>query len=118
MALDKSKRVVTHGPRSVSVSTSAFSPVPIKIAVCAALSLLAIMSLFPYLQTGFTTTDDTEFALWGGRPELWIQTASKFAANQGRFYQLFTVLGNCLVHYPTNRVYHYSLTLGSILLNV
>jgi hypothetical protein len=119
MAKNKAVRETTVAGTSVdSWSRTASGAVPARIVVGAAFVLLALTSLFPHLQTGFTTKDDTELALQAGNPERWIEAASSIAASQGRFYQLFTLIGNYLVHYSTSPVCYYSLYLGSILLNI
>ncbi len=118
MALDKAQGTITQGALVDSSSKSDFITVHVRIALITALVVLAIIALFPHLQTGFTTKDDTELALLAGNPGRWIDTASSMAARQGRFYQLFTLIGNYLVHYPTSPVCYYSVYLGSILLNV
>jgi len=92
--------------------------IQLRIAVIGALSILALLTLFPLLQTGFTTKDDSEIALQATQHGESLRYAMNFAALQGRFYQAFSILAALLPHYYSNPVWHYSLYLGSILLNV
>ncbi len=90
----------------------------LKIAVVTALSLLALIALFPYLQIGFTTKDDTEIALMAGQRGGLLHQALNFAAAQGRFYSVLTMMGLFLPHYFRHPAWYYTFQLGSILLNV
>lgn len=102
-------------PRRRRVSREWF----IRLTILSGLSLLALLVLFPHLQTGFTTRDDAEIGLLPAQYGGWQGAAWAIALGSGRFSHLLTMpavfaLFRCYLVSPPC---FYFLYLGSILLN-
>ncbi len=112
--------LVTIGDRSTPAAKFWDAAYP-KSAAFAVLSLLAIFSLFPHLQTKFTTQDDTEVALESAtRPGDWVeqkdyqsylnahfpghllQLTRNLAVLDGRFQEIFSYLA---AHVQNSRLF-------------
>lgn len=113
VAVSTQSRAASRSPRKSDVPA-----LQLKIAAVTAISLLALLALFPYLQIGFTTKDDTEIALMAGQRGELLHQALNFATLQGRFYSIFSMLGLFLPYYFQSPAWYYGFYLGSILLNV
>ena len=82
-----------------------------------ALIVLTIISLYPRLKTGFTTNDDTEFALAVLQGQT-LQLATDVAVRQGRFCEFFLMLELAVPYIVHNSLYYYSIATAAILSNI
>ena len=83
-----------------------------------ALAILLIFALYPRLGTGFATNDDSVIALVtksSGHP---IRYAWDFAVEQGRFSQMFLILGLTVPYLVDSAAYYYFICVGAIITNI
>lgn len=61
-----------------------------QLIIYAALAITALLTLIPFFNVGFTTTDDFQYFITTRHPQNWIGDATIYAQDAGRFYFLIT----------------------------
>jgi hypothetical protein len=79
--------------------------------------VLAILTLFPLLQTGFTTHDDSRTALDAGNPANYFTQAFERAKYRGAFAVPISAFFGLVPYFVDSAAYYQAIKLGSILAN-